>query len=178
MSYHCLLILSYSTISGVARYLLLLEYSKKFSLISAFCLVWNLLFEVFHDCGTSLFEEGSSMGLSLSKKIRSLSEPESNRTRTSFLFIVLVTELAVVTMLGSTPHHSDYVGGSALRWVFVRCNTIFLKLFTLLAWWRHHDVTSLANWCCAYIIWIPSDTSGGSFYRTRGSITCICNGFS
>jgi hypothetical protein len=35
--------------------------------------------------------------------------------------------LALVTMLRSTPHHSHYGGGSALRWVFVRCNTILLK---------------------------------------------------
>jgi hypothetical protein len=65
------------------------------------------------------------MGLSLSTKIRSPSEPESNRTRS--FFIMLVTALAVVTMLRSTPHHSYYGGGFALRWVFVRCNTIFLK---------------------------------------------------
>jgi hypothetical protein len=36
------------------------------------------------------------------------------------LFVVLVTALAVVTMFGSTPHHSYYGGGLALRWVFVR----------------------------------------------------------
>ncbi len=35
-------------------------------------------------------------------------------------FIVLVTALAVVTMFESTPHHSYYGGGLALRWVFVR----------------------------------------------------------
>jgi hypothetical protein len=67
------------------------------------------------------------MGLSLSTKIRSPSEPESNRTSTNFLLIVLVSGLAVVTMLRSTPHHNNYGGGSALRWVFGRCNTIFLS---------------------------------------------------
>jgi hypothetical protein len=36
------------------------------------------------------------------------------------LFVVLVTALAVVTMFGSTPHHSYYGSGLALRWVFVR----------------------------------------------------------
>jgi hypothetical protein len=35
--------------------------------------------------------------------------------------------LAVVTMLRSTPHHSYYGGGFALWWVFIRCNTLFLK---------------------------------------------------
>jgi hypothetical protein len=30
-------------------------------------------------------------------------------------------------MLRSTPHHSHYGSGSALRWVFVRCNTFFLS---------------------------------------------------
>jgi hypothetical protein len=30
-------------------------------------------------------------------------------------------------MLRSTPHHSNYGGGFALRWVFVRCKTIFLS---------------------------------------------------
>ncbi len=30
-------------------------------------------------------------------------------------------------MFGSTPHHSYYGGGFALRWVFVRYNTCFLK---------------------------------------------------
>ncbi len=67
------------------------------------------------------------MGLSLSTKIRSPSEPESDRIRTNFLRVVLVTALVVVTMLRSTPHHSNYGGGFALRLVFVRCNTIFLK---------------------------------------------------
>jgi hypothetical protein len=66
------------------------------------------------------------MGLSLSTKIRSPPDPESNRTRTNF-FIVLVTALAVGTMLRSTPHHSDYGGGFSLWWVFVRCNILFLK---------------------------------------------------
>jgi hypothetical protein len=66
------------------------------------------------------------MGLSLSTKIRSLSEPESNRTRTNFC-LLLVTALAVVTMFRSTPHHSNYGGGFALMWVFVRSNNIFLK---------------------------------------------------
>jgi hypothetical protein len=28
-------------------------------------------------------------------------------------------------MLRSTPHHSDYGSGFALRWVFVRCVTLF-----------------------------------------------------
>jgi hypothetical protein len=69
-SYCGLLFLSYSTISGYARYLLLSEYSKKFSSNSAFCLVLNIPFEVLHDCGTSLFREESSMGLSLSTKMR------------------------------------------------------------------------------------------------------------
>jgi hypothetical protein len=59
------------------------------------------------------------MGLSLSMKMRSPSEPESNRTGTSF-FVVLVTALVVVTMFGSTPHHSYYGGCLALRWVFSR----------------------------------------------------------
>jgi hypothetical protein len=66
------------------------------------------------------------MGLSLSMKIRSPSEQESNRIRTNFCFVVLVTALAVVTMLRSTSHHSNYGSGFALRWVFVRCKTIFL----------------------------------------------------
>ncbi len=73
------------------------------------------------------------MCLSLSTKTRSPSEPESNRTCTNFLLIVLVTALAVVAMLRSTPHHSNYGGGPALRWVFVRCNTSFLKYLTFLA---------------------------------------------
>ncbi len=73
------------------------------------------------------------MGLSLSTKTRSPSEPESNRTRTNFLLIVLVTALAVVTMLRSTPHHSDYGIGPALRWVFVGNNTFFLIYFTFSA---------------------------------------------
>ncbi len=83
---------------------------------------------------------------------------------------MLVTALAVVTMLQSTPHHSNYGGGFALWWVFIRCNILFLKLFTHLVWWRHHDITSLANWRCAYVIAIASDTSGGGLNRTRGSI--------
>ncbi len=60
------------------------------------------------------------MGLSLSMKTRLPSEPESNKTHTSFLFVVLVTALAVVIMFGSTPHHSYHGGGLALRWVFIR----------------------------------------------------------
>ncbi len=89
-SYCGLLNLLYSTISGDARYLLLSEYSKKFSSISAFLVVWNLPLEVFHDYGTSLFVVGSSMGLSLSTKIRSPSDPESNRTRTNSLLLCLL----------------------------------------------------------------------------------------
>ncbi len=38
-----------------------------------------------------------------------------------------------------------------------------------MAWWRHRDVTSIANWCHAYIIRIASNSSGGSFNWTRGS---------
>jgi hypothetical protein len=73
----------YSTTSGSAKNPLL-EYSKKFSSILALRLVWKIPFKVFHDCGTSLFEQGSSMGLSLFTKTRLPSEPESNRTRTNF----------------------------------------------------------------------------------------------
>jgi hypothetical protein len=45
-------------------------------------------------------------------------------------------------MLRSTPHHSDYGGGPALRWVFVGNNTIFLKYFTF--WFDDVIMTSSA----------------------------------
>jgi hypothetical protein len=59
------------------------------------------------------------MGLSLSTKMRSPSEPESDRIRTNFLFVVLVTALAVVFMFRSNLHHSYYGCALALRWVFL-----------------------------------------------------------
>jgi hypothetical protein len=34
----------------------------------------------------------------------------------------------VVTRFGSTPHHSNYGSGFALRWVFFRLDTIFLSI--------------------------------------------------
>jgi hypothetical protein len=61
-SYYGLLFSSYSMISGSTKYLLLLEYSKKFSSIPALPLAWNIPFEVSHDCGTSLFQRGKQHG--------------------------------------------------------------------------------------------------------------------
>ncbi len=51
---------------------------------------------------------------------------------------MLVTALAVVTMLRSTPHHSNYGGGSALRWVFVGNNTIFC--LSILPFWLDDNI--------------------------------------
>jgi hypothetical protein len=41
---------------------------------------------------------------------------------------VLVTALAVVTMFRSTPHHSYYGSGFALRWVFLGRILFFLSI--------------------------------------------------
>ena len=44
-------------------------------------------------------------------------------------------------MFGSTPHHSYYGGGLALRWVFVRCKLFFLS--NLPFWFDDIIMTSL-----------------------------------
>ncbi len=43
---------------------------------------------------------------------------------------MLVTALAVVTMFRFTPHHSYYGCGFALRWVFIRSDTVIVNNFT------------------------------------------------
>jgi hypothetical protein len=89
-SYCRLLFSLYSTTSGSAKNFLLSEYLKKFSSILALRSVYKILFEVFYNCGTSPFEEESSMGLSLLTNTRLPSEPLSNRTRTNFCFWCLL----------------------------------------------------------------------------------------
>jgi hypothetical protein len=42
----------------------------------------------------------------------------------STVCIVIVTAGAVVTILGSTPHHSYYCHGFTLLWVFSRWSTV------------------------------------------------------
>ncbi len=165
-------------ISRSARYLLLSEYSKKFSSISALRLVWNIPFEVFDDCGTSLFEEGSRVALSFSTKTRLPSEPESNKTHSNFCLKCLLLrcwwwpclDVPLITAIMAVVLPS---GGSFLGRIL-----FFLKYSLLLAWWRHHDVTSFANRCCAYVIGRASNSSGDSFHWTRGSKAHLYNSFS
>jgi hypothetical protein len=45
-------------------------------------------------------------------------------------------------MLRSTPHHSNYGSGFALRWVFVRCKNLFLS--NLPFWYDEVIMTSPA----------------------------------
>ena len=82
-SYYGLLFFSYLTTSGSEAYLLLSEYSKKFSSNLALRSVWKISFKVFHHCGTSLFKKQSSMGLSLLTKTRYPSDPLSKMACTS-----------------------------------------------------------------------------------------------
>ncbi len=110
---------------------------------------------------------------SLSMKTRLPSEPESNSTRTSFLLVVLVTALAVVTMFGSTPYHSCYSGGFALRWVFVKQGTFFVSIpFVLL-----DDVimTSLASLADVVFVLLEllAIVVGVAFIRL-GGVKLIC----
>jgi hypothetical protein len=55
-SYYSLLSLLYSTTSGSTWNLLLSEYSKKISSTQALRGIWKIPFEIFHNCGASLFE--------------------------------------------------------------------------------------------------------------------------
>jgi hypothetical protein len=52
---------------------------------------------------------------------------------------VLVTALEVVTRFGSTPHHSYYGGGLALRWVFLGRILFFLSI---LSFWLDDTIMS------------------------------------
>jgi hypothetical protein len=63
------------------------------------------------------------MGLSLLTKTRSQSDPLSNQNY--LLFVVCVTVMvAVVTILGLTPHYCYDCSSFAIRWVFTNGSTI------------------------------------------------------
>ncbi len=61
------------------------------------------------------------------------------------LHTVLVTALVCLITLRITPHHSYYCCGSTFSWIGISRSTVIDMYILAFAWWRQHDVISIAQ---------------------------------